>query len=413
MTRKVGIEKLRVYPSTLSLDMGALCAARDHDPADVHDNLMVDRRAVNPPWEDAVTMAVNAAAPMLSGEDRAAIQLVIVGSETSVDQEKPISSWVHRYLGIQPHCRNFEIKHACYSGTAGVQMATSWLASGQAPPGAKALVINSDQSLISIGEPYEYICGAGAAALLLSSSDEPDFLEFELGKSGVYANEVTDVFRPTPRVETGNSETSLYSYLDALAGAYARYAEVVGNVDFDAFFQRNVYHVPFGGMSFRAHKALLQEHTPITSKADVRAHWERKVRASLHYTRQIGGVYGSSTFLALLGLVEATEDLVAGERVGIFAYGSGSCAEFYSARIGTRAKAVARAADLQSLCDARRAITVAEYEAIERERDEHTGARDFVARAGCAGHLYEELYAGKRQLVLQKVDGYYRHYEWS
>jgi len=413
VTRRVGIEKLRVYPTTLSLDMDALCAARDHDPADVHDNLMVDRRAVNPPWEDAVTMAVNAAAPMLTDEDRAAIQLVIVGSETSVDQEKPISSWVHRYLGIQPHCRNFEIKHACYSGTAGVQMATSWLASGQAPRGAKALVINSDQSLIALGEPYEFVCGAGAAAVLLSSSPEPDFLELELGKSGVYANEVTDVFRPTPRVETGNSETSLYSYLEALAGAYARYVDVVGEVDFDAFFQRNVYHVPFGGMSFRAHKALLQEYTAITSRADVRAHWARKVRPSLHYTRQIGGTYGSSTFLALLGLVETAEDLVSGERVGIFAYGSGSCAEFYSARIGAKAKAVAEAAGLQTLCDARRPISVAEYEAIERERDEATAARDVVPRRGCAAHWYEELYAGKRRLVLQRVDGYYRHYEWS
>ena len=102
-----------------------------------------------------------------------------------------------------------------------------------------------------------------------------------------------------------------------------------------------------------------------------------------------------------------------GERVGIFAYGSGSCAEFYSARIGARAKAVAEAAGLQALCDARRPISVAEYEAIERARDEGTAARDFVPRRGCAGDWYEELYAGKRRLVLQKVDGYYRHYEWS
>ena len=410
-TAGIGIEKLRVYPTTLSLEMSALCAARDHDLVDVRDNLMVDRRSVNPPWEDAVTMAVNAAAPMITDEDRANIELLIVGSETSVDQEKPLSSWVHRFLDIQPHCRNFEIKHACYSGTAGVQMATSWLASGLCGKNAKALVINTDQSLIGLGEPYEFVFGAGAAAVLLSR--QPDFLEFELGKNGVYAHEVTDVFRPTPRVETGNSETSLYSYLEALAGAYGRYVDVVGAVDFDADFVKNIYHVPFGGMTFRAHKALVQEHTSIATKAEVRAHFERKVLPSLRFTRQIGGVYGSSTFLALLGLVDAADDLVAGDRVGIFSYGSGSCAEFYSARVGARAKEVARAADLQALCDARQAISVEEYESIERERDEGTGARHFTPRLDRAGDWYERRYAGKRALVLQKVDDYYRHYGWS
>jgi outer membrane protein assembly factor BamB len=87
-------------------------------------------------------MAVNAARAMLTDEDRSRIELLIVGSESGVDSEKPMSTWVQRYLGLTPHCRNFEVKHACYGGTAGLRMALGWVASGMAH-GAKAPVIST------------------------------------------------------------------------------------------------------------------------------------------------------------------------------------------------------------------------------------------------------------------------------
>ena len=43
-------------------------------------------------------MAVNAATPMLTDADRAAIELLIVGTESSPDQGKPLSTFVHRFL---------------------------------------------------------------------------------------------------------------------------------------------------------------------------------------------------------------------------------------------------------------------------------------------------------------------------
>jgi NAD(P)-dependent dehydrogenase (short-subunit alcohol dehydrogenase family) len=63
---RVGIERARVYPCSLALSMADLCAARGHDPADIRDVMMIDERSVNPPFEDPVTMAVNAARPMLT-----------------------------------------------------------------------------------------------------------------------------------------------------------------------------------------------------------------------------------------------------------------------------------------------------------------------------------------------------------
>src|SRR5690606_18498385 len=158
-------------PCSLVLDLGELALARGEDPTYPARELLTRQRALNPLWEDPVTMAVNAAMPMLDDRDRASIELLIVGTESSWDQSKPIATFAHRFLGIQPHCRTFEIKHACYGGTAALMMAAHWVASGAAP-GKKALVLTADQSRMNLGVPWEYVMGAGATALLVSTAPQ-------------------------------------------------------------------------------------------------------------------------------------------------------------------------------------------------------------------------------------------------
>jgi hydroxymethylglutaryl-CoA synthase len=197
---KVGIDKLRVWPATLALPMDALCAARGRSRDEARDVLMVDERSVNPPWEDPVTMAVNAADAMLTDEERASIRLLLVCSESGVDQEKPLSVWVHEWLGLDSRCRNLEVKHACYSGTGALGLASAFVASGAAGRGARALVVTTDQSRAHFGKPWELVMGACASAILVSN--EPRMLEIEMGKSGVYTRQVRDdLCRPTSRVE--------------------------------------------------------------------------------------------------------------------------------------------------------------------------------------------------------------------
>jgi hydroxymethylglutaryl-CoA synthase len=410
MSVGVGIEKLRVYPCSMALDMPALCTARGHDPADIRDTMMIDQRSVNPAYEDPVTMAVNAAGPMLSDEDRRSVELLIVGSESGVDQEKPISTWVHRYLGLGPTCRNFELKHACYGGAAGLQMAIHWLASGLAGD-AKALVITTDEGRMHLGQPWEFVLGAGAAAVLVSH--RPRLLQIELGKSGYFTHEVADLIRPTSHVETGDSETSLLSYLDALDGAYEHYLERVGpTVDFDTYFKKNIYHVPFGGMTFLAHKQLLRRGGEV-SKREAWAHFERKSLPALRYARRMGGTYSASTFVALLGLIDAGDDLEPGDRLSLFAYGSGSCAEFYSGLVGPEARQVAAEAGLAALLDQRYALSVAEYEQVERARDSHIDCGDFETDLDGFDGWYDRHYRGQGYLVFRGSRQHYRLYDWS
>ena len=178
----IGIEKLGVYPCTLSLDIADLCAARGLDAANFCDRLFCDERSVMGPFEDVVTLGVNAAKPMLTAEDLDSIRLLIVATESAPDQEKPVSSWVHHYLGLRSDCRNFEVKHACYGATGALQVAIGWLMSGL-EPGAKALIVNADHALIGIEGPQEPVLGAAGMAVLLSSA--PRIVAYDAGWNGV------------------------------------------------------------------------------------------------------------------------------------------------------------------------------------------------------------------------------------
>jgi hydroxymethylglutaryl-CoA synthase len=103
----------------------------------------------------------------------------------------------------------------------------------------------------------------------------------------------------------------------------------------------------------------------------------------------------------------------AGDRLGIFAYGSGSCAQFYSAIVLPEAKQIAAQVGLQAQLDARRPLSMAEYEAVERERDAHVGVAEFTPNWTILGDWYDRFYRGKNLLVLRGISEYYRDYSWS
>ncbi len=410
-TKPVGIDKIRVWPGSLALPMDALCKARGRSVDEARDVLMVDERSVNPPWEDPVTMAVNAADQMLTDEERASIRFLLVCSESGVDQEKPLSVWVHRWLGLDSRCKNLEVKHACYSGTGALGLAAAFVSSGAAGPGGRALVVSTDQSRMHFGKPWELVMGASATAVLVSN--EPRMLELEIGKSGVYTREVMDdLCRPTSRVEQGNSETSLLSYLEALDHAVPAYIESVGEkISYD-YFAKNIYHVPFGGMTLRATRRAL-EYFGESTRAKASAVWEQKTKPSLVYSRRMGGTYSSSTFIAMLGMIASCNDLRQRDRIGVFAYGSGCCSEMYSGLLGPQFREMAAEAGLADLLDQRKHVTVREYEDCERERVAYIDSGDFEPSTDGLGDWYARRYGGRRLLTFRGAKDFYRRYERS
>ena len=139
MTERVGIEAMNVYGGVAYLDIRELFEARGLD-LERFDNLMMEKKSVGLPCEDPITNGVNAAKPIidaLSEEERNQIELFITSTESGVDFGKSLSTYIHDYLGLSRHCRLFEVKQACYGGTAALQMAINTVAAN-GNPSAKA-----------------------------------------------------------------------------------------------------------------------------------------------------------------------------------------------------------------------------------------------------------------------------------
>ncbi len=60
---------------------------------------------------------------ILTDEDKEAIDMVILATESGIDQSKAAAVFVHGLLDIQPFARSFEMKEACYAATAALDYA--------------------------------------------------------------------------------------------------------------------------------------------------------------------------------------------------------------------------------------------------------------------------------------------------
>jgi hydroxymethylglutaryl-CoA synthase len=367
----VGIDQLAVYVPRYVLDLGALARARSVPPEKISIGLGAHEMAVAPPWEDTVTLAANAGERLFAqGLTRPEeIGLLLVATETAVDHAKPASIFVHELLGLPANCRTFELKHACYSGTAGVMIAADWLRS-PASRGRKALVIAADIARYDVGSSAEFTQGAGAAAVLLSR--EPRLLELE-PQSGVFASNVYDFWRPLERREAlVDGKFSLDCYLDALSGALADYRQTHGDQALLERFAALLYHTPFPKMAYKAHLRLAEHDLAArVPDAERRAQEAERTYASLvephlAMARRVGNSYTASLYLCLAWYASQRASELAGKEAGLFSYGSGCCAEFFSGRFARGASAVAAKIAAAELLDARRSLTVEEYERCAR-----------------------------------------------
>ncbi len=410
MKKHIGIEKLNLYGSSLFLDQVTLAKARGFDPEKVVKDFLINARTVIPTFEDTVTMGANAALPLLDSIDKDAIGMLVVGTESSVDFGKPISTNIMGALKLGPNVRNYETKHACYSGVAALDTAINWVASGL-NHGKKALVVSTDFSRMHLNDRVEFVLGGVAAALIVS--EQPRVVEYEPEKRGTWSTDVYDTFRPSARDEVGNNEVSLFSYMDALEGAYTNYCKLCDEpVKFDDAFDYLVYHTPFAGMAFQAHRMLvnLDGRKP---KEEIQKSFDEKVLPCLKYSRQVGSTYAASNFAGLASLASENGRIKAGARIGFFAYGSGAIGEFYSGTLCESAGVAVESMDIDGKLRERREVSVEEYETIEKAREEYIENPDFTPDRSYPKGLYESFYKGKHRLVLSNVKDFYRTYEWS
>lgn len=410
----VGIEAMNVFGGTAYLNVSELAEYRKLDTTRFH-NLLMKEKAVALPFEDPVSFGVNAAKPIidqLSDTEKSKIELLITCTESGIDFGKSISTYIHSYLGLNRNCRLFEIKNACYSGTAGLQMAINFILSNTSKD-AKALVVATDVSRFLLADEGDWSfaepsAGAGAVAILVS--DKPDVFQIDAGANGYYGYEVMDTCRPVPDSEAGDADLSLLSYLDCCENAYLEYEKRVEDADYQRTFQYLAFHTPFGGMVKGAHRTMMRKMTKANTQ-EIEKDFEQRVMPGMKYCQRVGNIMGATSLLSLASTID-NGIYPSPKRIGCFSYGSGCCSEFYSGIVSHGGHDFQKQFEIKNNLDHRYRLTMEEYQKIlEGSSAIKFGTRNVKTDTQIFPNIWKENME-KERLYLDEINNFHRQYRW-
>ncbi len=412
---KVGIEAMNIYCGSAAINVDELAKHRNLD-SDRFQNLLMKQKTVPMLYEDPVSNAVNAAKPIidsLTDAEKESIDMVITCSESGIDFGKSMSTYIHDYLKLSRNCRLFELKSACYSGTAGFHMAINFVLS-QVAPGKKVLVIATDISRMgavedslemSFAEPSS---GSGAVAMLIS--ENPIVFQIDKGANGYYGYEVMDTCRPVPDLEAGDADLSLLSYLDCCENAFKEYQKRVEGADYQDTFQYLVFHTPFGGMVRGAHRTNMRKFKKV-APAIIEEDFQRRVVPSLEYCQRVGNVMGATTHLALASAID-NGSFDQPKRLGVFAYGSGCSSEFFSGLVTKQGQEKLRQFNMLGHLDDRIVMDMEAYEStFEANNQIKFGTKNLKIDTSLQPDAFRHV-EGKNKLILSEIKNFHRVYEW-
>ncbi|GLB46965.1 hydroxymethylglutaryl-CoA synthase [Philodulcilactobacillus myokoensis] len=349
---KVGIDQINFYTSNLDIDMVDLAHARNEDPNKYLIGIGQNKQAVIPNTQDAVTLAANAADPLIDDDNRKRIDMVIFGTESGIDNSKSAAMYLQHLLNLKPETRAFEIKQACYGATAGLKMACDYVT---LHPSKRVLVIGSDIARYGLHTPGEVTQGGGAIAMVISS--DPKVIAFDQN-SAFYSKDIMDFWRPLYRSEAlVDGHYSNDVYINFFKHTWHQYQKMTGLKinDFKAF----TFHLPYTKMGLKGLRAILPKASSIKQQSLL-----NEFEASRKYNRYVGNLYTGSLYLSLLSLIDHADDLEANDRIGLFSYGSGAQGEFYSGILQPQFKNANRASKIQNNLKHRKQISISQYEKI-------------------------------------------------
>ncbi|MCI1219597.1 MAG: hydroxymethylglutaryl-CoA synthase [Bifidobacterium sp.] len=352
---KVGIDRIAFSTPNRYLDLVDLAHARGVDPNKYLIGIGQSKMAVPTLSQDIVAMGANAAQEVLKGlsdDEKSLIGLLIVATESGVDQSKASALFVHELLNLTASMRTIEIKEACYAGTAGLQLAADFV---RAHAGAKALVIAADIARYGLGSGGEVTQGAGAVAMMVSAN--PHILSLE-EHSVVLSRSTDDFWRPNYSTEAcAKGKYSEQVYLEMFAQVW-REAKSLGLTSVGDL-QALLFHIPFSKMGRKGLRSL-ESMIPPADYERLTARFEK----AIVYGREVGNLYTASLYLSLISLLEQDDSLRANDRIGLFSYGSGSVAELFFGTLQSGYNDRLNRAGHEAMLAARQRLSMSEYESI-------------------------------------------------
>ena len=382
---KIGIEYLSFFVPQFYIDLGTIAEQQDVAAEKYYNGIGQEKMSMPPHSEDVVTLGANAAHSIIEKNGVDDIDTVIFCTETGIDQSKSAGIYVARLLGLKDNVRNVEMKQACYSATAALQLACGYVAR---KPNKKVLIIASDISRYDLGSNAESSQGCGAVAMLISS--DAKILEVD-PVSGLHSEDVMDFWRPNHRkTAIVDGKFSAQKYLQSMAHAWNDYQENGGR-DFEEFAQF-CYHLPFSKMGEKAHRHL--------SKINSSPMDEKSYLPGMELNRVIGNSYSASLYISLISALTRAEGDLSDKPIALFSYGSGCVGELLSGVV--QPNYLDYITEYDVMLEEREALDYETYLEYWHAPEPKDGSSVDIAPVGDSRYRLTGIYDDKRQYEAQE-----------
>jgi hydroxymethylglutaryl-CoA synthase len=336
--------------------------------------------------------------------------------------------------GTLSHVLGYEQKFACVSGIERLLDTSAWFAAGWNTR-KYALILATDIAKYNLNSGEEPTQGAAAAALLIGK--DPKVMEIVPGERGsALRNEKRDFKKPGGRtVAMVDGARSYASYLSEMKEAWLNFQSSIDRLGLIKlgpdqstldYIDRAIYHNPHKKMVISAYASLLihewrnlprwkkveEQIGPEPSRAglddleyymsDAYKDYRRSFMKSQYFEQDfqehigssimapelVGNAYSVSVFVGLDSLLENDKENLGGKTAVLCGYGSGSHAVIQGTRVSDEYGETAKKLDLMAQLNARRKLSIEEYENIHEGRikpeewTEGTGTRFLLKSVG-------------------------------
>ena len=382
----IGIDAIAFDVAKIHLTIKTLAMVRNIEPEKLEKGLGLLKMTLPDVYQDVVVFGANALTKLIIDNEinLAEIARIYVGTESTIDNSKPISSFLVSLMEQKfgenslSECDVVDFTFACIGGVDALQNCIDFV---RLNPTKKAIVVCTDIAKYDLNSTGEYTQGAGALAMLITSN--PKIMDFEnhwaTSTKGVFdffkpyrtisKSEITRNNNNEPWFDNLETEIEIHKSQPIFDGQYSNqcYMDRTRNAYFSfkklKNFSENLHnswtsiimHLPyaFQGRRMLSEIYALDANPKIISDKETSVDYQNKLKEvskSEAYQKfvadklqpaeiassLIGNLYTGSIFMGLLSTLSHfyhTKKEISGQKIGFLAYGSGSKSKVFEATI--------------------------------------------------------------------------------
>ena len=383
---KIGIDAISFDVAKIHLPIKSLAKARLIDPEKLEKGLGLIQMTLPDVHQDVVVFGANALTKLIleNNINLDEIARIYVGTESSIDNSKPIASFLLALLeqkfgeNFLSACDAVDFTFACIGGVDALQNCVDFV---RLNPDKKAIVVTSDIAKYDLNSTGEYTQGAGAVAMLIT--ENPRLIAFEnlwatntkglfdffkphraILKSTITGNDINDPWFDNLEAEIAihkdqpvfDGQYSNQCYMDRTRNAYFS-LKTLKKTSQTLYTSWNsiIMHLPY---AFQARRMLTEiyaldsedyivvgNETPaefqdllkeISKSESYKSFVASKIQPAELASSLIGNLYTGSIFMALLSTLAHffnSDKEIANSTFGFLAYGSGSKSKVFEGTI--------------------------------------------------------------------------------